>query len=459
MPTTVDFKDLTALIPLLAGIFTYFKTSHERLKRARRLAKAYGFGTIYSAANIWPHWIYIIATLLVMLSSVAYFAVRFFNTVALPYVGALLQWISANYYAVFLLWLLCVVLAFFQAIERLVLRVTGLFRGTRETVDWANANWHIREDSAQAPVLAPSQMGLTKISQKIVEDLIDEAPNTSLALRPPNLDNVDAANVLYFGHVIEEYAMDRGGPRFLWTPFYEALGDVAMSADRPFSSKALAGFDGTKQSFLNDVLLKMNYYIPLGHPELPNDATLEQRVSEALRLLQQQYRSDARSIAWGWVRFSYGAVLTNSRAILKHEGMRRQLAKLVMLWNVVDRLHRPKVFKVPLSGGIFLLYLNDEVLLTESDKFERNDPGVETCFECTQQRLMQTVLTLIDSSVDFRRKAWREAERQKIATRGADWKTWVLYRADQHSYHLGREAEQKPWKATNNGNTFSKSKS
>jgi hypothetical protein len=40
MPT-IDFKDLTAILPLLAGIFTYFKTSHDRLRRARHAA---GFG-------------------------------------------------------------------------------------------------------------------------------------------------------------------------------------------------------------------------------------------------------------------------------------------------------------------------------------------------------------------------------------------------------------------------------
>src|SRR2546423_7819638 len=91
MPTNVDFKDVIAVLPLLTGILTYFKTSHERLKRARRLATSYRFGVIYWATNIGPHWFYIIATFLVMMSSIGYFAVKFFSgAVALPYVGALL---------------------------------------------------------------------------------------------------------------------------------------------------------------------------------------------------------------------------------------------------------------------------------------------------------------------------------------------------------------------------------
>jgi len=457
MPTTVDFsKDAQALAPLLGSILTYYGSTRDRLKRAQRIAKAYKFGTIYAATNIWPHRIYIVAFILVMLSSFCYFAVKFFSTiVALPYVGAPLQWISDNYHLIFFAWLGFVFLAFLQVIENLVLFMLGLFRRTRETVDWANAKWHISEGIDPARILAPSQAGLTRMSNTIIADLISEPPNASLAIRPPGLENDEAANVLYFGHVIEEYTTNIAGPRFLWTPFYEALGRVAKSAGRPLSSKALAEFDSTKQSFLKDVLLKMNDPVDSDFPNL-NDAALASRVNQALRVLQQTFRSDARNIAWGWMRSSYEAILTNSRPVLKLEEMRRQFAKLTMLWNVVDRLYRPDVFKVPFSGGIFLMYLNDGVLHTESKIFEREDPGVQTCFECTEQQLMRTVLDLIENSVDHGLASWRNMEKQKIASRHVDWKTWVFYRADQHAYHLGRVAKREPWKETNNGDTFSR---
>jgi hypothetical protein len=458
MPPTIDAKDALPLAPLLGSILTYFGATRERLERARRIARTYGFGAIYAAANIWPHWIYIIAFVLIILSSFCYFAAKLFDSViALPYVGASLQWILENYHIIFFAWLGFVFLAFLQAIEHLVLFVLSFFHRKRETVDWANARWPIREGNSN--ILAPSQAGLTNISNRIVGDLASAPPNRNLALRPPDLENDEAANVLYFGHIIEEYTTDTRGPRFPWTPFYEAMAKVAMSAGRPFSAKTLAGFDGMKHSFLSDVLLIMNGHVDPDCPPLMNDAVLEQRVSQALRILQQEFSSDARTIARGWFRSSYDTILTKSRSVLKLEEMRRQFAKLTMLWNVVDNLHRPDVFKVPFSGGIFVLYLNNEVLLTENDRFERKDPSVQICFECAQQRMMETVLDLIETCVDTGRAAWRDKERQTVASRGADWRTWVLYRADQHAYHLGRVAEQKPWMEINNRETFIKTKS
>jgi hypothetical protein len=461
MPTGIEFKDIAALLPLLGGIFTYFKTSHERLKRARRIARTYEFGIVYSVANIWPHWIYITATLLVMLSSIDYFAVKFFSDIVeWPYVGKFTNWIFEHYYEIFVAWLVFVVLAFFQLIERLTLGVFGAFRDVRKTADWANADWHIREDGPQAAILASSQAGLTKIANTIVTDLIKQQPNDSLALRPRDFDNADAANILYFGHVIEEHTTAVGGPRFPWTTFYEAMGRVATAGGtRPFSPGALSAFDRASRSFLSDVLMKMNDHVALDFPKLVNDVTLEQRVSEALGILQDSFRSDARNVARGWGGSSYRALLNGSRSVFQLEEIRRQFAKLMMLWNVVDNLKRPDAFEVPFSGGIFLLYLNNEVLLTESEKFERKDPGVQTCFERAQHRLMRTVFDLIESSADSERVAWCKAEKAAIAMCGADWKTWVFYRADQHSYHLGRAAEKKPWKEVNNGETFIKGKS
>jgi hypothetical protein len=457
MPANIDFKDLAALVPLLAAIFTYFKTSHDRLARANRLAREYRLGWIYSLANIWPHRIHATVTALIMFASVGYFAIKFAGDLkSVRYVGPLLVWISEYYWLLFVVWLGFVVFSYFQIIERSVLWFLGRFPASHNTVDWANANWHIAEDGPEAPVLAPSADGLTKMVNKVIDDLVHDPPNPNLALRPAGLDNAVAANILYFGHVIEAYTTATGGPRFPWTPFYEALAKVSALPSRPFTSESISKFDPASMSFMDDVLMHLNDYVDPYFPNLQNDPALEERVTGALRVLKEAFHSDARNVARGRFTNSYAALLRNSQQFLTLEEMRRQFAKLATIWQVVDHLHRPAIFRTPFSGGIFLLYLNSDLLQTESERFFRDDAGVQICFEDTQRRLMQRVQSLVDVSLQPARMRWREAEMKSIMARGIDWRWWIYYRADQHAYHLGRATQHKPWTSINNGNTFVK---
>jgi hypothetical protein len=458
MPPNMEFRDLVAFLPLLAAIFTYSKTSSDRLKRALRARKNYGLGFIYTLANVWPHRFHAAVTLLIMLASLDYIAIKFFDGIKnWPDIGPWLFWIYEHYWYFFIGWIVCVILAFFQVIERTAVFLLGGIRGCRESIGWANANWHVPDDTTQpAPVLAPSEDGLNQMADQVINGLVGEKPNPNLALRPASLDNAVAANILYFGHVIEANA---GGKRFPWTPFYEALAEVSRSPDHPFNPDSLARFDRASASFLDDVLMRMNDHLGNGCPKLESLPGLEEHIKNALGVLQESFDSDARNTARGWVRKSYNAILDNAEAFLEHEEMRRQFAKLMAIWQVVDRLHRPDAFKVPFSGGIFLMYLNSEVLLTDSERFSRDDLGVQLCFEETQRRLMQKVRSLLDGSHEQTRKNWREEQEEFVKARGIDWQWWMFYRSDQHTYHLGRDYEQKPWKAVNSYALFTKAKS
>jgi hypothetical protein len=459
MPAGIDLKDLFALLPVLSAVFTYYGLSAQRLKRAERAKSNYSLGHIYSLANIWPHRLNTTITVLIMVMSVAYFATKFFGELkSSPYIGSSLAWITEYYWYFFVGWLAFVIVVYFQIIERTALALLGLSSRCRETVDWANANWHIQDDSPQAPTLAPSQDGLIKMANLVIDDLVSKPPNLNLALRPANVDNAVAANILFFGHVIEGYTTAVGGPRFPWTPFYEALGQVSMLPNHPFAPESLARIDCNSASFVDDVLMLMNDHVDPDFPKLKNEAKLEQLVADALRILQTSYGSDARKIARGWFGNSYEALLRNSQQFFPLEEIRRQFAKLITLWQVVDHLHRPEIFKVPFSGGIFLMYLNTELLHTESERFSRDDLGVHLCFEDTQHRLMQMVRMLIESSLEHTRATWRGAEMRLVNGRDLDWEWWIFYRTDQHTYHLGREHEQKPWKPIDNGKTFIKAK-
>lgn len=458
MPTNFDFRDIAALVPLLAAIFAYFKTSSDRLRRALRARKSYHLGFIYTLANEWPHRLHAAVTLLIMLASLDYFAVKFFADIKnWSRIGPLLFWVYEHYLPFFFGWLVFVILAFFQVIERTAVFLLGMIRGCRESIGWANANWHVPDDTTQAaPVLAPSEDGLNQMADRVINGLVSEKPNPNLALRPAALDDAVAANILYFGHVIEAAA---AGKRFPWTPFYEALAQVSKLPDHPFNPESLARFDRASASFLDDVLMRMNDHVGDDCPKLESLPGLEERIKKALEVLQEGFDSDARNTARGWVRKSYSCILSNSEAFLEHEEMRRQFAKLMAIWQVVDRLHRPAAFKVPFSGGIFLMYLNSEVLLTESEKFSRDDLGVQLCFEETQRRLMRKVRSLLDSSLEKTRANWRKEQQEFVKERGIDWQWWMFYRSDQHTYHLGRDCEQKPWKAVNSNALFIKAKS
>lgn len=458
MPINIDDL-LKGILPLGAAIFTYFKLSYDRLRRAVRISKNYHLSLIYWLANIWPHRLYSIITLLIMLAAINFTAVKFESVKHLPRVGSWLTWLADYYVPALIVWLLFVVSAYFQIIERAIVLLLGRVPRFRESIEWANANWHVPDDSTHPLlVLASSDEGLTRMANQVIDDLVNQPANPSLALRPAGLDNTTAANILYFGHVIEAYMTVTGGARFHWTPFYQAFAEVSRRSNRPFDPKFLLHFDGTSHSFLDEVLIHINDHLPVDEPKLKSEPDLEQRVNVAFKVLQKRFQSDARNIARGWIGNSYGALLDNSESFLQLEEMRRQFAKLITIWNVVDRLHRPRIFKIPFSGGIFLMYLNSEVMLTESERFSREDLSVQLCFEETQRRLMRRVQSLLDETREQKRLDWRKNEQSLVSSRGIDWQWWIPYRSDQHTYHLGRTYEPKPWKAINNYTVFAKSK-
>lgn len=464
MAEKVDYSDfiaglfgsptLRAVLAVLAvggAIIRYIKESGKRDARSKELVESYGFNDrIFAAVNRWPHKLHMIASygiLCIATVQVAVLADSYLLKGAIQkqlpeWGGRMIEWLNTAFVAAFLIALVLYVLLELRGLEKLVGSITGLKPGWRNSFGWANAQWQLKSDESRR-VLAPSNEIIDRFAGHLIDTLVNEPANKNLALRPEGLPDADAANILYFGHVIEAYCGRVLNRSYNWTEFYDGLARVSLAEDAPFSPAAISVYpeDG---NFL-EVIIRANGEFPNTATKIPNDAGLENAVREALKTLRLQAKSNAVNFAakrWG---SDYDRVLRAANSFLKDEGMRRQFAKLFILWNVKPMASRPDVFKIPFNSNIFIKYLDDGLLRYEGDSFRRDDELVQICFEAIQKNLVCKVEELLGNSTDQNRTDWRNNERARINARGIDWKWWIYYRADQQTYHLGREHQSESW--------------
>jgi hypothetical protein len=445
-------KGAMAGLGAVAAITRYIKESNERWARSSIIANRYELrGPIFFSIARFPYALHmtvaigilVIAFLEVcvlvdqytlnraVVSSLPTRVQGFFNAFSLYFVPLVL--------AALFFWLLFEL----RLIERFLAWLIGLVPGWRNTLGWANAQWQISGTEDERRVLAPSRPQVDAMASRLIDEITKEQRNESLALRPATLSEDSAANVLYFGHVIEQYLSATGGAR-PWTKFYEALAAVAETQAAPFSPE---GFEEvTSSASFFPVILGANAYLTDYREYIPNDATLEEAVETARELLRDRYQSDARKMASGFLHTTYARVLGASASFLSRESMRRQFAKLFILWNITPSATRPKIFRIPFSSRMFMQYLDANVLLREGDHFNTTSAPVQICFEATQKQILSRVLALLTETKDAARSQWREREKADIKSRHIDWQWWVYYRADQQSYHDARDYESKNWK-------------
>jgi hypothetical protein len=336
----------------------------------------------------------------------------------------------------------CYVLFEFRVLESFLAWLFGLVPRWRNTLEWANAQWQITGNADERRVLAPSDTDIEHAASGLIDSLAKAQRNKSLALRPASLSDDNAANVLYFGHVIEQYlATNRRS--LPWTEFYEALAQVAESKEAPLSPEGIKEFDA-RGSYLAE-LRKANRHLQVPD-QIPNDAGLEAAVAQALRTLRDRFQSDARNLARGFLRTTYTRVLRRSVFFLTSEGMRRQFAKLFILWNALPGASHPELFQIPFNAAMFMRYADGGVIRTEGARFDYTTGPVEICFDAIQKRILSRVLSLLESTNDAARVNWRDSEKRDIQSRRLDWNWWVYYRADQQAYHDARGYESENWK-------------
>jgi hypothetical protein len=284
---------------------------------------------------------------------------------------------------------------------------------------------------------------LEKWANTLIDELTHSQRSDGLAIRPTNLSDDSAANVLYFGHVVEEYCSEKLQLFFRWTVFCEALAQVARTNAAPFSPDSVRAYAAHGAFFA--ILLSANHYLP-PEGQIPNEAGLEAAVDDAFNTLRSHWDGDARNSANGFAGTDYSRVLRNSAIFLEIEGMRRQFAKLFILWTIKPGATHPDVFRIPFSTGIFIKYIDEGIIRTEGQRFDSTSELVSICFEAFQRKIVKRVFLLLTQTKDAARVAWRQAELTDIESRKLNWTWWVYYRVDVQTYVDSRGYKSDSWK-------------
>jgi hypothetical protein len=443
-----------ALLTVVTAIVRYVKESGERQARAATVSNRYDLhGPVFWLINRAPHAFHrlvAVCILIIAILEVAVFidhytlsgsAMALLPDEVQAAVGAVLR----HFVALFLGALLLYILFETRALERFVSWLLGLFPATRQSLGWANAQWQISGDADERRILTPSENHVENAASQLLDELVAGNRNPNLALRPTTLTDDNAANVLYFGHVVEEH-LASAGISLPWTTFYEALAAVAETVEAPFSPEGIEQFNPQKP-FLT-VLLQANAHMGA---KIPNNAALEHTIEKAFKTLKNRWAGDARNMAKAFLCApSYWRILRSSASFLVQQGTRRQFAKLFILWNILPGTKRPEVFRIPFSTRMLVRYLDLGVARSEGDHFDFTGEPVQVCFEAIQQRILSRVFRLLEDTKDESRVKWREAEKKDVASRRLDWTWWVYYRADQQAYHDARGYESENWKIEGN---------
>jgi hypothetical protein len=450
-------KGVMAALGALAAIARYIKESGERSARAATIGNRYDLhGPIYFTINRFPHALHRIVAIAILVVAFLEVCVLFdqytLNRAVMAYLPTVVQ-ATVDLFSRHFVGLVLVALGFwalfeFRAIERLMAWLFGLIPPFRNTLGWANAQWQISVNADDRRVLAPSEPQVDVAASRLIAELAGGPRNDSLALRPVRLSEDNVANVLYFGHVIEQYLSANGGVSLPWTRFYEALAEVAETKAAPFSPEGIKKFN--RQTSYFAIILQANARLGDFRAEIPNDAGLEHAVETALTTLRDCYQSDARKLAAGCFRSHYARVLRAAASFLPRESMRRQFAKLFVLWNIVPAATHPEVFRIPFNAKMFMRYLDDGVIRVDGDHFDYTTEPVAICFEAVQKQILVRVLMFLNQTKDATRSQWREGEKADVNARHLDWAWWVYYRADQQAYHDARDYESEKWKVEGN---------
>jgi hypothetical protein len=447
-----EVKDALPVVPLIGAIFSYWANVKARLDWASEKKRKLGpLGGVHWFVDILPNRALAVAMLVTVASSLAYFA---YSLLVDPSdqsrLARVLQFNHENFPVIFIIWLLLAVLAYFNWVPLVLERLASPLPFLRETIGFVNASWHVEQgEKASAVVIADNPRPFV---DEVVADLAKRAPNRNMALRPENISDEEAANILYFGHVMEQYYSDARVEISEWTAFYSILGSIANHADRPFSKRFVGDFELGAKSYFGMLLERYNSFVEDHEEEyhgrivsLPDAIELEQRVDTACRRLRDEFGSDARNVGRLIAGFTYGAVLRNVAPTLPSIELARQFAKLCVVWRIWRRFHKPSVFQVPFSRHIFILFLDKGFLVTDADEFNTEDSRVRTCMEQGQQKLLQLAYEAIEATRNPAVTAWREGEKKRASELGIEWRWYVFYRVDQHVYHLSRTAGQDAW--------------
>jgi hypothetical protein len=439
-----------AAIPLIESILTQFKGIKKRRDWVNEKTRQFGpLGGTHWAIDSLSIWISTAVAVIATVSSLAFLATNGLGWAAPadPLKG-LLRWNDNHYSIVLFIWLVHTVLVYTNGITRLLWGIVWLVPAWRDRVGFTNATWHIHQGE-KAPAIALAREKQRRIPGDIANSLVTSTDNANLALRPTGLTDVEAGNVLFFGHVIE-CAMTQNNVRWsgdIWTAFYQALGAVAKLKDHPFAADAITAFSG--ESFYQQVVMRMDQHRPENLPAIPQDYEIPSRVDAAQHYLASHLEGDARALGRYAFGYSYNSFLRRSRLVpqLALEEIRRQFAKLAIMWRISPKARHPKDFKIPFSRSMAIYLLDQSWIRTDAQRLAVDDIYFLNAFDVAESSLVSVAADIIDNANDAPTKFWREAKIREASKLNLDWDWYLRYRIDQHVYHLARNAVSAIWRA------------
>lgn len=435
-------KGAFSILPFIAAVFTHYDRVKKRHDWNTKRSRQIGFlGVTHWVIDVLPIWVYYVFAIVSILIGGLVFSNAILALQPPPPLSGVTAWADSNFEILIVTWLIVTVFFFFNWPAMALAGVGRLIPAVRRQVGYSNAYWHVFLGE-EAPAVALARADGNALVDEVVTTLTKGPANRNRAVRPADLEDDEAANILFFGHVIEGVLTD-GNHRWqdeLWTAFYAALGDVARQPARLMSAASLR--QTRTDSFFHQVLIRLTEHLPADTPEMPGLMTSAQRIDGALSTLRTRFGGDARKLGRGLFRSRYQTCLQNARTISQFgsEEICRQFAKLAVIWRIVPEMSYPATFEIPFSRSIAAWLLTKDWILTDSERFSANDQRFVAAYEGAQRQLMGAVAALVESDAGPKTKAWRDTERAFANDRGLDWSWYVQYCIDQQIYHSARLA-------------------
>ena len=439
-------NDIAAVLTVLFTLLTYQQAAERYGKWTTELESKFGKqGWLFWFADKLPlktlNWS-ILAALIASVLSLAHARVPL-DPSGFAYEVPLF---AANWLLLFILvWILTSIDVRNRFSTRLILFFTGKLRKMKESTDWANASWHL-ESKESAGAMVVLQSNLTQyVEDVVVHSLVGSTENENLSLRPDHSSSVAAFDILLFGHCVEQAFENNRikGRQIPWNRFYTHLGEVMQVAPEFFDGQSVYALE---PSAVYLEVQKLSASLGAQRDDvLPASVAIEHGVRDCYIALSQH--SSLRSLycgSEGESKPSYKSTYAATANLNWSEAIRRQFAKLSAVWGLCEQPTLAE-FMIPYSQRILLHMLDHGLMASFKDVYNKDDPRLELCY-------LQAMRTYLDASREFvldsKRSdvaSWRDAERLTAQTKDLDWGWYLIYRLDQHLYHVARTSAKVAW--------------
>ena len=81
--------------------------------------------------------------------------------------------------------------------------------------------------------------------------------------------------------------------------------------------------------------------------------------------------------------------------------MRRQFAKLFIIWGIKENATYPEIFEIPFSRGMFIMLADDGVIILPQDRINLANDRVSICFEYIEKHIIKSAIKYINETNDL----------------------------------------------------------